>query len=114
MGPRLRDRTEGVCVVLILDAKNALLAEVELSRGILNATLVHSREVFTAAIDRRGAVVIVVHNHPSGRAEPSRQDEEVSRQLAEAGRIVGIPLHDHVILGHSEYRSMAESGILEG
>ena len=114
MAPRLRDRTEEVFVVLVLDAKNALLAEVELSRGILNASLVHPREVFKAAIDHRGAAVIVDHNHPSGRAEPSREDEEITRQLAEAGRIVGIPLHDHLILGGSEYRSMAELGVLEG
>jgi DNA repair protein RadC len=113
IGARLRDRTEEVFVVLVLDAKNALVAEVELSRGILNASLVHPREVFKAAIDHRGASVIVLHNHPSGNAEPSSEDQEITRQLADAGRIVGIPVHDHVIVAGSEYRSMAELGFLE-
>jgi DNA repair protein RadC len=112
MIPMLRDRPIEVFTVLVLDAKNAVKCDLELSSGTLNASLVHPREVFKAAIDRMAASVIVVHNHPSGNPEPSREDIEVTRQLAEAGRIVGIPLHDHIIVAGDRYTSLAERGLL--
>jgi DNA repair protein RadC len=110
--PLLRDRLQEVFVVLILDSKNGIKLTVEISRGTLNASLVHPREVFKCAIDHSAAAIIVAHNHPSGNCEPSREDIEITRQLAEAGKIVGIPLHDHVILAGNGYASMAERGIL--
>ncbi len=110
--PRLRDRSNEVFMVLVLDAKNAVKAEIELTSGTLNASLVHPREVFKAAIDNAAASVIVVHNHPSGNAEPSSEDLEITRQLADAGRIVGIPLHDHIIVAGDGYTSLASRGLL--
>jgi DNA repair protein RadC len=112
MIPMLRDRPIEVFTLIVLDAKNAVKCDLELSAGTLNASLVHPREVFKAAIDRMAASVIVVHNHPSGNPEPSREDIEVTRQLAEAGRIVGIPLHDHIIVAGDRYTSLAERGLL--
>jgi DNA repair protein RadC len=112
MIPRLRDRDVESFVVLVLDAKNGLKAECELSRGTLNASLVHPREVFKTAIDARAASIIVVHNHPSGNPEPSAEDLEITRQLAETGRILGIPLHDHVIVAGERFTSLAERGAL--
>jgi DNA repair protein RadC len=112
MIPLLRDRPAEVFFVLALDAKNGLKAEFELSHGTLNASLVHPREVFKAAIDNLAASIIVVHNHPSGNPEPSREDIEITKQLAETGRIVGIPLHDHLIVAGNSYTSMAEKGLL--
>lgn len=112
MTPLLRDRKNEVFYVLILDAKNALSIDIELSVGTLNASLVHPREVYKAAIDHSAASIIVVHNHPSGNPEPSSEDIEITRQLAEAGRIVGIPLHDHVIVAGEFYTSHAERGLL--
>jgi len=112
MGPRLRDRSSEVFVVLMLDAQNGIKTEIELSRGTLNASLVHPREVFKAAIDNMAASVIVVHNHPSGNPEPSSEDLEVTRQLLEAGKIVGIPLHDHVIVAGDGFTSLAARGLL--
>lgn len=112
MVPLLRDRVNEVFFVLLLDAKNALRSQVEISSGTLNASLVHPREVYKAAIDQRAASIVVVHNHPSGNPDPSREDAEVTRQLAEAGRIVGIPLHDHVIVAGDRFTSMAEKGLL--
>ena len=112
MIPRLRDRTKEVFVVLVLDSKNGLKHEVELSEGTLNASLVHPREVFKVAIDHLAASIIVVHNHPSGNREPSREDIDITRQLVESGKIVGIPLHDHVIVAGDGYTSFAERGIL--
>lgn len=112
MIPLLRDRLTEVFYVLVLDAKNGLKGEFELSRGTLNASLVHPREVYKTAIDNIAASIIVVHNHPSGNPEPSREDIEISRQLAETGKIVGIPLHDHLIVAGSSYTSLAEKGLL--
>ena len=112
MIPRLRDRLNEVFVVLILDSKNGLKLELEVSRGTLNASIVHPREVFKAAIDHMAASIVVVHNHPSGNAEPSREDIEITRQLVEAGKIVGIPLHDHLIIAGDGYVSFAERGLL--
>jgi DNA repair protein RadC len=110
--PRLRDLTHEVFAVMVLDTQNALLATVELSHGTLNASLVHPREVFKAAIDNVGAAVLVVHNHPSGNPEPSGEDIAITHQLAEAGKILGIPLHDHLIVGGNGYVSLAERGLL--
>jgi len=110
MVPRLRDLMQEVFFVLILDANNALRAEIEISRGTLNASVVHPREVFKAAIDHVAASVIVVHNHPSGNPEPSREDIEITHQLAEAGKILGIPLHDHLIVAGEAYTSLAQRG----
>jgi DNA repair protein RadC len=108
----LRERATEAFFVLLLDAKNALRAKVEITSGTLNASLVHPREVYKVAIDQRAASIIVVHNHPSGNPDPSREDTEVTRQLAEAGRIVGIPLHDHLIVAGDRFTSLAEKGLL--
>ena len=112
MIPLLRDLTHEVFAVLVLDAQNAVIATVELSRGTLNASLVHPREVFKAAVDNLGAAVLVVHNHPSGNPEPSGEDIAITHQLAEAGKILGIPLHDHLIVAGNGYVSLAERGHL--
>jgi DNA repair protein RadC len=112
MIPKLRHATQEVFLVLMLDSKNAMRNEVEVTKGTLNASLVHPREIFRAAIRHLAASIIVVHNHPSGNPEPSREDVEVTKQLRDAGRLVGIPLHDHVIVAGDRYTSMAEQGVL--
>jgi DNA repair protein RadC len=108
--PRFRDLTHEVFAVLVLDTQNAVIATVELSHGTLNASLVHPREVYKAAVDHIGAAVIVVHNHPSGNPEPSGEDIAITHQLAGAGKILGIPLHDHLIVAGNGYVSLAERG----
>ena len=112
MVPALRDRHQEVFHVLALDSSNAVTANIELSRGTLNASLVHPREVFKTAIDHRAAAVIVVHNHPSGNPEPSPEDLSITRQLADAGKVLGIPVHDHVIVAGPRWTSLAERGVL--
>lgn len=112
MIPRFRGTSQELFYVLILDSMNGLKREVLLTSGTLNASLVHPREVFKTAIDHLAASVIVVHNHPSGNPEPSKEDLEITRQLAESGRVVGIPLHDHIIIAGDGYTSFAERGIL--
>jgi DNA repair protein RadC len=108
--PRMRDLRHETFVVLVLDTNNSVVGESELSRGTLNASIVHPREVFKFAIDRLAAAVIVAHNHPSGNPEPSREDIEITHQLCEAGKIVGIPLHDHLIVAGNSFTSLAARG----
>jgi DNA repair protein RadC len=91
---------------LALDGRHAVLARFEVSRGTLTTSLVHPREVFRPAIARGAAAVIAVHNHPSGDPEPSAEDLAVTRRLLEAGRLLGIPLLDHVVLGAGRYVSL--------
>ena len=110
--PRLRDLKKEVFYVLLLDSKNGLQREQEVTRGTLNASLVHPREVFKPAIDFLAASVVVAHNHPSGNPEPSGEDKEITKQLVEAGRILGIPLRDHIIIAGNGYTSLAERGLL--
>ena len=112
MIPKLRHLTTEEFYVLVLDAKNGVRKEVKLTSGTLNASLVHPREVFKAAIDHRAAAIIVVHNHPSGNLEPSREDIDITHQLVEAGKTIGIPVHDHVIVASGGYTSLAERGLL--
>jgi DNA repair protein RadC len=98
-------------VVVLLNTKNEVIEFPTISVGTLSASLVHPREVFKPAIRASAAGVILAHNHPSGRVEPSREDREVTGRLKEAARIIGIEVLDHVILGDG-YFSMKEHGIL--
>jgi DNA repair protein RadC len=106
--------------VLGLDAKNRLRGEAqEITRGLLDASLVHPREVFRRAIESACAALVVVHNHPSGDPTPSAEDVRITRQLVEAGRVVGIRVLDHVVLGgrsaarDADYLSMREQGLVD-
>lgn len=100
--------------ILPLDAQHRLVGAgpTIISRGILNASLVHPREVFSAAIVAMSAAIILVHNHPSGDPAPSPQDRAVTDQLVAAGRLLDIPVHDHVVIGRGAFVSFAESGLL--
>jgi DNA repair protein RadC len=98
---------------LLLDAQNGLVAAHEVSTGTLSASLVHPREVFGPALRVLGvASVVLIHNHPSGDATPSREDLRLTRQLVEAGKLLDIRVHDHVIIGNGsdEYVSLAQRG----
>ncbi|MDI6779862.1 MAG: DNA repair protein RadC [Bacteroidota bacterium] len=110
--PLMRDLRQEVFKTLLLDSSNNLLKEVEITRGTLNSSLVHPREVFNAAIIEPAAAIILLHNHPSGNPEPSSEDIQITRQLVEASKIIGIPIHDHIILAGNSFTSFAEKGIL--
>lgn len=97
---------------LLLDTKHRLLELYKVSVGHLNGTLVHPREVFKQAIRRSSDAIIVVHNHPSGDPTPSPEDLAVTRRLVAAGRILGIEVLDHVILGASSYVSLRQEGYM--
>ena len=109
---RLEDLPVEEFHVAILDAQHRLERDVLVTRGILNSSLVHPREVFREAIAERAAAIILVHNHPSGDPSPSADDRMVTEQLVAAGRLLDIPVHDHVIVGRGRYLSFAESGLL--
>jgi DNA repair protein RadC len=99
-------------VVFLLNCQNKVVAAEICSEGTLNASLVHPREVYKAAVRGVAAAIILSHNHPSGNLEPSREDIEVTRQIVESGKILGIPCHDHVIFTENGYTSFAERGLM--
>lgn len=98
--------------VLYLDRKGGLISMEDVSIGGLHSSLVHPREVFKTAIKRSAASIILVHNHPSGDPEPSKEDIEVTCMLIEAGRLMGIEVLDHVIIGENNYTSLKSRGLI--
>lgn len=109
---RLEDLPVEEFHVAVLDSQHRLERDITVTRGILNSSLVHPREVFREAIAERAAAVVLVHNHPSGDPTPSADDRMVTEQLVAAGRLLDIPVHDHVIIGRGRYTSFAEAGLL--
>jgi DNA repair protein RadC len=96
--------------VLHLDVRHRLISREVVSIGHLSSALVHPREVFKAAILANAAAIALVHNHPSGDAEPSREDVDVTRRLVRAGELLGIPVLDHVIVTSKGHASVVEKG----
>jgi DNA repair protein RadC len=99
-------------VCITLSGAHEVISVRTVTVGLLNHSLVHPREVFAEAITDRAAAIICVHNHPSGSLEPSSQDIAITRQLAEAGNVVGIRLLDHLIVAGTNFTSMKEKGLL--
>jgi DNA repair protein RadC len=106
----MRFLTQEHFVCLYLNTKNQVIHRQTIFIGSLNASIVHPREVYKEAVRRSAASVICVHNHPSGDPTPSREDIEVTKRLAESGKIVGIELLDHLIIGENKYVSLKEKG----
>ena len=98
---------------LHLNSKNQLIREVLVSVGSLSTSVVHPREVFSAAVRDSTAALIFLHNHPSGDPAPSREDLDCTQRLCRAGKILGIRVLDHIILGHEDYFSFADAGQLQ-
>lgn len=110
--PKLRDRKKEEFIVLLLNSANVIIKEETLTKGSLNASIVDPRMVFKAAIDEHAASIILIHNHPSGNKAPSREDIAITKQLVEAGKLLGIPVHDHIIIAGGSYTSFAEENLL--
>lgn len=106
----LRYLDREVMRLLILDTKNQVIATPTVSVGILDASMVHPREIFKDCIRRSAASVIIVHNHPSGDPTPSANDIEVTRRLRRAGEILGIDVLDHIIIGDNRFVSLKQEG----
>ncbi|MEW6523778.1 MAG: DNA repair protein RadC [Bacillota bacterium] len=92
--------------IVMLNTKNQVLGVESVAVGSLNAAIVHPREIFKSAITRSAAAVVLVHNHPSGDPTPSQEDIQITRRLVEAGRLLGIEVLDHVVIGDNRYLSL--------
>lgn len=110
--PRLANLKQETFVVLCLDTRKRLVRQEVVTRGLLTTSLVHPREVFAVAIREAAACIVVAHNHPSGNPEPSDEDRVVTRRLEEAGRLLGIPFEDHMILARQGSFSFRAAGLL--
>lgn len=104
----LRYKKREVFRVIFLNTKNFIISYKDISEGSLNASIVHPREVFLEAIRKSSNKIIVMHNHPSGDPSPSREDHAITKRLVEAGRIIGIEVLDHIIIGDGVYYSFKE------
>ena len=98
-------------IAIYLDTKNQIISQQLISKGTLNASLIHPREVFKPGIKASANTLILIHNHPSGDPTPSNEDEVVTKNIAEAGELLGITVLDHIIIGKDSYISLKEKGI---
>lgn len=112
LAPRLQAEEVEVFVILALDTRSRVRSVSEVSRGLLNSSLVHPREVFRIALAMGAMGIILAHNHPSGDATPSADDQAVTRQLVAAGELLDIPVFDHVVIAGSTFTSFATRGLL--
>lgn len=98
--------------IILLNIKNQVIHVEDVSVGSLNSSIVHPREIFKIAIRRSSAALILVHNHPSGDPTPSGEDVEITRRLVESGKLLGIDVLDHIIIGDGRYTSLKEKGLI--
>ncbi len=109
---KIQDKAKEHFKLIILNTRNKVVGITNISTGTLNSNLVHPREVFKEAIRNNAASVILSHNHPSGNPEPSEEDKEITQRLVEAGKIIGINVLDHVVIGKNNFYSFKEKGLM--
>ncbi len=109
---QLRHEEQELLYVVMMDNRNHFMGERLISRGTANATLASPREIFVEALRRHAIGIVLVHNHPSGDPEPSLEDITLTRKVQESGEMVGICLHDHIIIGDQQYYSFQEQGLI--
>ena len=110
---KLQENAEESFYIFTLDTKNQVTGLFEVSRGSLNASVVHPREVFKRAILQNSNAIILVHNHPSGDPKPSKEDIDITNRLVEAGELLGIKVLDHIIIGdENNYISFKYDGLM--
>lgn len=110
---QLRHEEQETVICMMLDTATHLLGERQLTRGTVNQSLLSPREVFLAALEFHAVQIILVHNHPSGDPEPSREDILVTKRIQMAGELIGICLLDHIVIGDRRYTSIIGGGALE-
>lgn len=108
----LRYSNKEIFKVVLLNTKNEIITDIDVSVGTLNSSLVHPREVFREAIKRSTNKMILIHNHPSGSVEPSKEDKNITSRLIKCGDIIGIEVIDHIIIGDGLYFSFKENMII--
>ena len=106
--PLLRDELKEKFILVCLNSANKIIIQEEISVGNLNSSVVHPREIFKAAIDHRSASIILLHNHPSGNPEPSNEDISITKKIVESGKILDIPVFDHIIIAGNSFTSFVE------
>lgn len=110
--PLLRDKRMEVFKVVLLNSANRIIRDVTITQGTINSSVVHPREIFKPAIDYLAAGIILLHNHPSGEKKPSSEDKRVTEQVLEAGRMLDIPVLDHIIIAKDSYFSFVENRLI--
>ena len=108
----LRYQYKEIFKVVLLNTKNEIITDVDISMGTLNSSLVHPREVFREAIRRSSNKMILLHNHPSGSCDPSKEDKSITNRLKDCGEIMGIEVIDHIIIGDGVYFSFKENMLI--
>lgn len=106
----LRYLKKEVFKIILLNTKNEIISDIDVSVGSLNSSIVHPREVFVEAIRKSANSIILMHNHPSGNPQPSQEDIKITERLSLSGEIVGIEVLDHIIIGDGTYYSLKEEG----
>jgi DNA repair protein RadC len=110
--PLLRDELKEKFILVCLNSANKIIATETISVGNLNSSVVHPREVFKTAIDHSSASVILLHNHPSGNPEPSNEDISITKKMVESGKILDIPVFDHIIIAGNSFTSFMEKRLI--
>jgi DNA repair protein RadC len=110
--PILRDEVKEKFIVVCLNSANKVIKNETISIGNLNSSVVHPREIFKVAIDSLSASIILIHNHPSGNLEPSNEDISITKKIVEAGKIMDIPVFDHIIIAGDTFTSFVEKRLL--
>ncbi len=110
--PLLRDEVKEKFIIVCLNSANKIIKYEVISVGNLNSSVVHPREIFKAAIENNSASVILIHNHPSGNPEPSNEDIAITKKLVEAGKILDIPVFDHLIIAANLFTSFVDKRII--
>lgn len=110
----MRHMTTEQVLVVFIDSKSKVLGDMVISTGTVNSSIVAPREIFLNALRHQATYIIMLHNHPSGDPTPSKEDVITTKRIQEAGRLIGIRLMDHVIIGDNKYISLKEQGILDG
>lgn len=109
----LRHQEQECLICMMLDTKNHFLGDVQISKGTVNSSLVSPREIFLSALSYHAVYIILIHNHPSGNPEPSKQDILVTQRIQAAGEMLGITLLDHIIIGDLTYCSLHQEGMMQ-
>lgn len=107
-----RDKDREEFLLVLLDTANTVIGLSQISVGGLSSSVVEARQIFKTAILSNAAALILAHQHPSGNPEPSREDIKITRQLVEAGEVMDVPVHDHLIITQGDYVSLAERGVI--
>jgi DNA repair protein RadC len=110
--PLLKDELKEKFIIVCLNSANKIITYEVISVGNLNSSIVHPREIFKSAIEHSSASIILLHNHPSGNAEPSNEDISITKKLVEAGKLLDIPVFDHIIIAGNSYSSFVERRLI--